>query len=140
MKTAILFLVLIFLINIFLMASDIDYIFRTFKVDLILHFSGGFFMAMFFADYLKHLHIGNPSSPKLKKTLIIVSVTVFIGVVWEFSEYLATGFFGDYLYNKYGAVCCMGNLDDTISDLLMDTLGASLFTAFFLNPFRRLNP
>ncbi|MEK7579820.1 MAG: hypothetical protein AAB469_01350 [Patescibacteria group bacterium] len=139
MKTAILFLALIFLINILFMVADVDYIFKAFNVDPILHFSGGFFVAMFFAGYLKHLKIGNPGSPRLKKVLILVSITVFIGVIWEFSEYLGTKLFGDYFYNKYRVICCMGNLDDTINDLLMDILGAALFVFVFLNPLRGLD-
>lgn len=139
MKTAILFLILVFTANILLMATNIDYIFRSFNVDPILHFFGGFFVTMFFADYLKHLNPGNPGSPKLKKLLILVSVTVFIGVVWEFSEYLATNLFGNYLYNKYRIICCMGNLDDTIRDLLMDTLGAiTLILAIEVKSYKRL--
>ena len=139
MRTAILFLILIFLVNVFLIVIDVDYIFRIYKIDPILHFSGGFFVAMLFAGYLKHLKIGNPGSPRLKKTLILISVTVFIGVIWEFSEYSATNLFGDYLYQKHGIICCIGNLDDTISDLLMDTLGAIAFVSILLNPFRRFN-
>lgn len=118
------------------MAIDIDHIFRIFNVDPILHFSGGFFVAMFFAGYLKHLQIGNPGSPRLKRVLILISVTVFIGVVWEFSEYLATNFLGNYLYENHRVICCMGNLDDTISDLLMDTLGAATFVLAFLIPLK----
>lgn len=138
MRLAILFLALTFSVNVFLMAADINHIFKTFNVDPILHFSGGFFVAMFFAGYLRHLKIGNPGSPRLKRILILISATVFIGVVWEFSEYLATDLLGGYLYEKYRIVCCIGNLDDTISDLLMDTLGAATFV-LLLNPFRRLH-
>jgi uncharacterized membrane protein YjdF len=134
MRLAILFLTLVFLINIAFMISDIDYIFRSFNVDPILHFSGGLFVAMFFADYLRHLKIGNPGSPRLKKILILISVTLFVGVIWEFSEYLTTGFFGNYLYGKYKIICCMGNLDDTMSDLLMDILGAITFVLAFQGP------
>jgi len=134
MRTAILFLILIFSLNVFLMTVDINYIFGSFNVDPILHLFGAFFIAMFFADYLKHMQIGNPGSPRLKRILILISVVVFIGVLWEFSEYLATNFFGNYLYSKYKIICCMGNLDDTISDLMMDTIGAVTFVLAFRVP------
>ncbi len=136
MRLAILFLILIFLLNIFFMVSNIEYAFKTLNVDPLLHFSGGIFIAMFFTAYLKNMSIGNPGSPKLKRILILISVTVFIGVVWEFSEYLATGFLGNYLYQKYRIICCMGGLDDTISDLLMDTLGAATFVLATLIPLK----
>lgn len=140
MRLAILFLVLTFSINLFLIVYNLDDIFLGYSVDPVLHFAGGFFVAMFFGAYLKNMNIGNPGSPRLKRILILISITVFIGVIWEFSEYLATNFFGDYLYYKYKVICCMGNLDDTITDLLMDILGATTFVLVFLNPLRRFNP
>lgn len=121
MKTAILFLILIFLID---MVFGLGFrLYRIFYFDTILHFFGGFFVAMFFYHYLEEYMKGR----KLKKWLIITGVTVFIGIIWEFSEYLATYFLSDYLYEKYKVICCIGNLDDTVNDLLMDILGALAF-------------
>lgn len=121
MRTAILFLILIFLIDLVFGLSFRLY--RIFYFDTILHFFGGFFVAMFFYDYLKEY----TKSRKIKKLLIITGATIFIGVIWEFSEYIATYFLSDYLYSNYGIVCCMGDLNDTINDLLMDIIGAIAF-------------
>ena len=69
--------------------------------------------------------------------LIIVSATVFIGVVWEFLEFLAEVILTTYLQNilnvSYGF---MGNLEDTIVDLLMDILGAITLAGLFLKKNR----
>lgn len=65
--------------------------------------------------------------------LIIIGATVFIGVVWEFIEFLAevtlTTYLQDTLNVSYGF---MGNLEDTITDLLMDILGATSLAGLFL--------
>jgi len=128
MRLAILFLILVFLVDLlgFYIGS-----YRFYFYDIVLHFFGGFFVAMFFYGYLKEYMTGR----KIKKLLIIVGATVFIGVFWEFSEYLATVFLGDYLYNNYGITCCMGDLNDTVNDLAMDILGAIIYTTITLFSF-----
>jgi len=129
MRTAILFLILIFLIDMVFGLGLRFY--RILYFDLILHFLGGFFVAMFFYDYLKEYmkapKIDTEQSRSIKKLLIITGATVFIGVIWEFSEYIATAFLSNYLYNNYGIICCMGNLSDTVNDLTMDIIGAIAF-------------
>lgn len=97
-------------------------------IDIILHFSGGFFVAMFMADYLKDRLV---SGQWIKNTLVVAGATIFIGVVWEFAEFIANQTLIDFVYNKFGIrAYFMGDLADTVNDLLMDTLGA--FTFFFL--------
>ena len=123
MRLAILFLILIFLIDMVFGLGLRFY--RILYFDVILHFFGGFFVAMFFYDYLKEYT--EKKASKLKKLLIITGATVFIGVIWEFSEYIASYFLSDYLLTKYNLICCMGNLNDTVNDLLMDIIGAIAF-------------
>ena len=96
-----------------------------FWFDITLHFLGGFFIAMLMANYLKE-YVSN--SNKLKNALIILGATVFIGVVWEFAEYVAnqTLIEPTYKYFKVRAYF-MGDLDDTMNDLLMDIIGALAF-------------
>ena len=93
--------------------------------DLVLHFSSGFFIAMLLSAYLKdHLFDGW----KLKNFLIILGAVSFIGVVWEFSEYIANFALSPIIYDHYRIrTYFMGDLDDTMSDLLMDILGSGLF-------------
>lgn len=92
-------------------------------------------MAMLMANYLKdHLL----PREKIKTLLIIVGATVFMGVVWEFSEYIANQTLIEPLYKYFGVKgYFIGDLEDTLSDLLMDILGAIGFVLFFLN---RKNP
>lgn len=133
MQLAILFLILVFLIDMlgFYIGS-----YRIPLYDVILHFFGGFFVAMFFGHYFKNLIPGNPGSPELKKTFIIVSAAVFVGAMWEITEYISTQIFGNYLYETHRIICCIGNLDDTISDLALDITGAITFVLAFLNPLK----
>ena len=94
------------------------------------HFLGGFFVAMLMFRYLKitELRISNYELRVIKKYLIVVGAVTFIGVVWEFAEYLASQTLVEPLY-KYFQIKAyfIGNLDDTINDLLMDILGALVF-------------
>lgn len=83
-------------------------------------------MAMLMANYLKE-YISNGS--KVKNTLIILGATVFIGVVWEFTEYIANQALIEPLYRYFKIrAYFMGDLDDTVNDLLMDILGAGIFS------------
>jgi len=91
-------------------------------------------MAIFLAGYLKdRLVLGI----NIKNVLIVVGATVFVGVVWEFSEYIANQTLIDPFYRWFGIrAYFMGDLQDTISDLLMDILGALTFMS--LRSFRRI--
>lgn len=122
MRLAILFLILVFLIDLlgFYIGS-----YRIPAYDTILHFSGGLFVAMLFYHYLKEYFKKNNL---IKNVLIIVGATMFIGAVWEFAEYTATLLWSDYFFERYEVICCIGNLDDTINDLLVDLLGALVFS------------
>src|SRR3989338_6979065 len=99
--------------------------------DATLHFSGGVFVALLFSQYLKpHFR---PNS-KMANMLIIVGATMLIGVVWEFTEYTADHIIKPPLRAAYGPKVpnFMGDLDDTISDLLLDTLGAMFLAGLFV--------
>lgn len=90
-------------------------------------------MAMLMANYLSEYFVNKNN---LKNLLIIVGATVFIGVAWEFAEYLANQTLIELVY-KYFKIHAyfMGNLDDTVNDLLMDILGATLFANVYLHSF-----
>lgn len=94
-------------------------------VDIVLHFWGGFFVAMFMADYLKDRLV---PGGRIKNVLIVIGATIFIGVVWEFAEFIANQTLVDFFYNVFGVrAYFMGDLNDTVLDLLMDILGALMF-------------
>lgn len=79
-------------------------------------------MAMFMAAYLKE-HILKGAF--IKNTLIVVGATTFIGVVWEFSEYIANQTLIEPFYRWFGIKAYfMGDLKDTMADLTLDVLGA----------------
>ena len=92
------------------------------------HFLGGFFMAMLMAHYLGsifELRITDYELTTLKRYLIIVGAVSFIGVVWEFAEYLAGQTLIEPIYEHFKIrAYFIGDLDDTINDLLMDIIGA----------------
>jgi hypothetical protein len=94
--------------------------------DIVQHLLGGFFVAMFMAFYLEDRLV---AGDWIKNLLIIVGVTVFIGVVWEFAEYIANQTLIEPTYKWFGIrAYFIGDLNDTILDLAVDILGASLFS------------
>lgn len=82
-----------------------------------MHFSAGFFVAMFWSGLLKD--IGYPS---------IIILTFLVGVLWEIAEYI-TGVFA----KKLGRYDMMPERGDTIEDLIMDVVGAAALLVFVSN-------
>lgn len=121
MKIAILALSTIFITNLVGMYFGF---YEFWWFDMSLHFLGGFFVAMLMFHYLSDV-----SSPtKIKKYLIIVGAVSFIGVVWEFAEYLASQTLIEPIYRYFEVrAYFIGDLDDTINDLLMDIMGSFSF-------------
>ena len=105
--------------------------------DIVLHLSGGFFVAMLFSKYLEHHLLPDH---KITNMLIIIGSAVFIGVIWEFAEYSANNIIRPPLqaaYDYYRVPDFQGDLDDTMKDLLMDTLGALTMAGLFLRLKRK---
>lgn len=117
-KTAIIALVILFFVDL-LIQNFRDYYINN-QIDKIFHFWGGFFIGLFFLNYLKKIIV--PKNGLLKNILILVGISVFIGVLWEFWEHILSKIVGGEL-----------NIDDTLSDLSFDMLG--VFVMFFLHSF-----
>lgn len=115
-KTAITVLVVLFFADLWAQSFRDFYINN--QIDKIFHFGGGFFVGLFFLNWLKKIIV--PKNGFLKNALILIGISVFIGVLWEF---------GEYALSKITA----GELDlgDTLSDLSFDMLG--VFVMFFLH-------
>jgi len=102
------------------------YDFRWF--DTTLHLLSGFFVAMLFGAYFTNTKF----SSERERWLAIIGAVTFIGVVWEFAEYAAAQALIEPLYNNFGfKAYFIGDLDDTIKDLLMDVIGAFAWLTIF---------
>ena len=102
---------------------------RFWWVDVVQHFLGGFFLAMLFAHYLKDNFV---EGKKLQNILIVIGATIFIGVVWEFAEYIGNQTLINPIYKYFHIrTYFMGDLRDTVKDLLMDILGALTYSLHF---------
>lgn len=117
-KTAIIFLVVLFFADLWAQGSHDFYINN--QIDKIFHFWGGFFIGLFFLNYLKKIII--PKNGLLKNIIILVGISVFIGILWEFGEYAISKITSNEL-----------DLGDTLSDLSFDMLG--VMAMFFLHSF-----
>jgi hypothetical protein len=95
---------------------------KVFHFDKIMHFTGGFIVAWFFIAVLgKELRTN-----RAMLILLLVSLTTFVGVLWEFTEFSS----GEYLKDKLpwiGRYFYGGNLKDTLLDLLFDMMGSIAF-------------
>lgn len=125
MKIAIIFLIIILLTNF----VGMYYGFYNFWwFDTSLHFIGGFFIAMLFGAYF----VNTKFSSKKDRWLAIVGAATFIGVIWEFVEYAASQMLVEPLYNHFDIrAYFIGDLDDTMKDLLMDVVGAFSWLAIY---------
>lgn len=98
-------------------------------LDKVMHFWGGFSVAVFFVWFFYSSGKFNMPAPKNSKIffiLLILGLTALIGVWWEFFEYFAN----NYLTMSKGQM--QGDLDDTMGDLLADLLGGLALGLYFL--------
>lgn len=93
------------------------------RFDNVAHFLGGFFLALFFIDYFRKALMAERRL--LGDILIIVGASLIIGVFWEIFEFVLT-VSQDYTNITFR----MGDLADTLKDLLVDMAGAAMM--FFL--------
>jgi hypothetical protein len=86
----------------------------------------------YFKNYLPRHNLHN--------FIIITSITVLIGVFWEFSEFIANQTLVDPLYRTYGIKAYFqGDIADTMKDFVLDILGAASYFLLYLFWDRR-NP
>ena len=99
-------------------------------IDMPMHFLGGFWVAMAFFYFLyPKIHFTEYSV--LSTVLLALSFVVFVGVLWEFYEFLYDFFVTKRIFtdqNLFGAAMRI----DMIKDLFFDLFGGSVFTMFFL--------
>lgn len=90
-------------------------------------------MAMLMSHYLAD--VKTPS--KLKSYLLVAGAVIFVGVIWEFYEYVASQILIQPIYDNLGVrAYFIGDLDDTMNDLLMDIIGALAFVSIYKNRLR----
>lgn len=88
--------------------------------DKLLHFSGGII-----AGWISYIFMRRyvASAPRLVQGLFVLSGTALIGISWEFAEYLSSAL--DF-YLAIEGYLYIGDLRDTIFDLVMDLTGGGL--------------
>lgn len=81
-------------------------------LDILMHFLGGMWAGFF--SYLILINGINFNFSGIKFLIILVSASAFIGVLWEFLEFIMT---------RLTSIPMQGTLQDTMGDLLMDIIG-----------------
>lgn len=93
--------------------------------NVVLHFLGGFFVTMLIYSFY-HNEFSKVSV--FFQFIALVGITLTIGVLWEFTEYIANHTLAIPASNFFEKkISFMGDLDDTIGDLYMDFVGAFMF-------------
>lgn len=110
-------LIIIFLAN-FIFGFGLRLYTRAPLFDITLHFLGGLGVYLTLHQLLSKKF---PQAPTLYWSLLVIGGTMLVGVLWEFTEYVGNVFFG-----AISGIELIGDLEDTLSDLFMDMLGASL--------------
>lgn len=97
--------------------------------DTALHFLGGFFVAMLIYSFYQN---DFKKSPFFFQAIALLGITMGIGVIWEFTEYIANQTLVEPLKNMFQVqTYFIGTLDDTIEDLFMDFVGGLTFVIFY---------
>ena len=105
-----------------------------------MHFLGGFWLAAAFITLNSKLRIKNSEfAVKLPNYLITILITLsfaaFIGVLWEFAEFLFDIFISSGGYAKI----VQQDAADTLGDLFFDLLGGLTVAIIFLIGRRKAN-
>jgi len=108
--------------------------------DIPMHFLGGFWLAAAFITLNSKLRIKNSEfAVKLPNYLITILITLsfaaFIGVLWEFAEFLFDIFISSGGYAKI----VQQDAADTLGDLFFDLLGGLTVAIIFLIGRRKAN-
>ncbi len=93
--------------------------------DKILHISGGFIVAWFFARFFQKDLAG---VSRFHRFLILVAMAGLVGLIWEFAEFSSSFLAPSHpLLHKY---FYGGDLIDTLTDLMADLAGGILYALF----------
>ncbi len=87
---------------------------ESFWFDKIMHFFGGFLVAMFGFGFTRYFPL-------------VIAFIFLVSVFWEIAEY----FYGIYKLKKFGTNENMIGMRDTIEDLIFDLAGASVWLIIF---------
>lgn len=99
--------------------------------DITLHFLGGFGVYILSANFFRKDLSG---LPWIKRSILLIGISVAAGVFWEFAEYTASIVWPA----RDGGFSFIGDLADTVNDLAMDVIGA--FAGSILHFFRQRKP
>lgn len=100
--------------------------------DKVLHFTGGFVLAMILTLLL---YREQKTMSPYAFTLLVVSTATLIGVLWEHAEFLS-GYFTQNHFPLIYRYFHGGNLRDTLGDLALDILGALTFMELYVRSSR----
>lgn len=103
-------------------------------IDNIMHIMGGVWIALlFFFEKKNRLPAFGRHLPFWFYFFLIISVVMFVGVVWEWFEYLVDILF----FTEKAEFRAQLGLPDTMSDLIMDLIGGAVTTFYVISRERK---
>lgn len=93
---------------------------RFFWLDMALHFLGGIWVAILFASVFNENNLKTANF--FLWAVLMISFVALVGLLWELSEFT---FLNDLMARIFGSQEGVMLLDDTLSDLIFDLLGAA---------------
>lgn len=103
--------------------------FRFWWLDIILHFLGGLMLGLFFLWFFYVSgHVAKPEWPWYVFLVMISGFVLFMGVQWEFFEFL----FDTFVAKRASLPLAQLGVRDTMSDLFMGWMGALAAGVLFL--------
>ncbi|MBI5045988.1 MAG: hypothetical protein HZC14_03270 [Candidatus Niyogibacteria bacterium] len=98
-------------------------------LDIVLHFLGGLTVSLFFLWFFYESgYVAKPEWPWYVFLVMISGFALFVGVQWEFFEFL----FDTFVAKRASMPLAQLGIKDTMSDLFMDWMGALAAGVLFL--------
>lgn len=98
-------------------------------LDIPMHFLGGLWLAMIFF-WLIHPHLDFKGHRAILVIVLSLAFVAFLGVLWEFWEFVHDFFFTKNLY--FGNQFIIEKRIDVVKDLFFDLVGGLVLTLLFL--------
>lgn len=120
------FIYYIFLLTSMVMGYALDYYYKTWWFDLLSHFISGIFSGIISIVLFEKLKLKNRKYNWFNFLLIII-FSISVAAVWEYIE-----FFSDKLFGTDNQWVISTGVSDTMTDMLIATLGGILVGLYYL--------
>lgn len=120
------FVYIIFVFCAHFLGSIINFYDKIYCYDKIIHFASGFVVSFFALEFLIKTKIYNPKKIALN-IILLIAVSFMVAGLWEYFEFIS-----DNVFNKDAQNVLMTGVTDTMTDMILATLGSCLFCLIYV--------